>query len=857
MSVSSYKTYYGVTLNLSDGASNYLTQAKMGVQVVGSAANDILKDTFGGNTLTGGKGDDTYQIVDSSTRITEVAGGGVDTVVAWTNYRLPSQVEILDLKSANLTGWASAEGSLIISEGGRSTLVSGKGSDVLVDAGPGGDTFVFSKGGGADVIYGFKAGSGLNHDAIQLRDYGFTSFDQVKGLLSQVGSDVKLSLPGGDIVLIKDVQVSSLTADDFRLQLDTSKLKLTFADEFNAVSLYDDKTGAGTWETTYNWGPENGAGSIYARTSLVNNEKQVYVDASATALGTTAVGINPFSVQDGVLAITAAKTPDALKSQLYGYDYTSGLLTTEKTFSQTYGYFEIRAEMPASTGMFPAFWLLREDKVWPPELDVFENVGTDAVFQGFGSKDATADNRSVVSAVETASTGFHTYGLLWTAQTITWYIDGVATGSVPTPADMHSPMYLLVNLAVGGNWAGNPDASFTSDALHVDYIRAYSLASLIPNSAASAASPVEAAAPVSSVHVAKSATDTAISGADAVKSAFNYTLPATAHDLTLTGANGITGTGNALDNHILGNDAANTLSGLAGNDILEGGGGNDTLTGGSGADTLIGGTGNDIYYVDDARAVIIEKAGEGADTVYASVTYTAPSHVEALYLTGSAAIDAHGGDTGARIVGNAGVNHLWGGSGADVLDGGKGIDILEGGGGDDVYYVDTATEVVIEAASAGIDTVYSAANYKLADNVETLILLYTGDISGTGNALDNVITGNSGANKLSGGSGFDTLNGGAGADTLDGGYNNDILIGGDGADSFVFGLRSGVDTVSDFGAGGRDTLDMSAWYAAGYKATISMSGADTYITDGRGDTVVLTGVASSHLQATATGFAFI
>lgn len=849
MGVSVYKNYSGSVLSVSNGASNYLAQPAAGLKIYGTDFNDILKDNFGGNTLIGGKGDDTYHIVDRNTVITELAGGGIDTAVTWTSYRLPANVEVLSLPGANLTGWANDAGSLIIANGERSTLVSGKGSDVLVDAGAGGMTFSFSKGGGNDVIYGFTAGGGYNHDAIKLVDYGYTSFSQVQKLLTQVGSDTRLSLPNGDNILIRDVQASTLTADNFRLQLDTSKLKLAFADEFNSVSLYDSKTNSGTWSTTYNWGPENGAASIYARTSLNNGEKQIYVDANALVLGTTPVGINPFKVTNGVLDITAAKTPDALKSQLFGYDYTSGLLTTEKTFSQTYGYFEIRAELPGSKGMFPAFWLLREDKVWPPELDVFEDVGTDDVFQGFGSKDANADNRSVVSTVEGASKGFHTYGLLWTAETISWYIDGVQTGSVPTPSDMHSPMYMLVNLAVGGNWAGNPDASFTTDSLKVDYIRAYSLAGNV-TATASTSSLVTSSA-------ASAAAETLVVNPDHVKSANTTTLANAVHDLTLIGSEAVNGTGNALDNHIVGNDAANVLAGLAGDDVLEGGGGNDTLVGGLGADTLIGGVGNDTYYVDDARAVIIEKAGEGDDTLFTSVSYTAPNNVERIYLTGSGAIDVRGGDTGVQIFGNSGVNRLWGGAGADILDGGRGIDTLEGGAGDDTYYIDNATEVVIELAGGGVDTVYSTASYKIADNVENLTLLGTTDLSGTGNSLDNIIIGNNGANKLTGGSGFDTLSGGAGDDTLDGGYNNDTLTGGDGADKFVFGLKSGVDTVKDFGYGGKDTLDISAWISAGYKSSVSMVGADTYITDGKGDVIILTGVASSHLQATSTGFAFI
>ncbi len=467
------------------------------------------------------------------TVISELAGGGTDTAITWTSYRLPANVEVLSLPGPNLTGWANDTGSLIIANGERSTLVSGKGSDVLVDAGAGGNTFSFSKGSGSDVIYGFKSGAGYNHDAIKLVDYGFTSFDQVKKLLSQAGSDTRLALANGDNILIKDVQASTLTADNFRLQLDTSKMKLAFSDEFNSISLYDSNTKTGTWTTTYNWGPENGEASIYARTSLTNGEKQIYVDPKALVLGTTPVGINPFSVKDGVLDITAAKTPDALKSQLFGYNYTSGLLTTEKTFAQTYGYFEIRADMPDSKGMFPAFWLLREDKVWPPELDVFEDVGTDDIFQGFGSKDANSDNRSVVSTVEGATKGFHTYGLLWTAETISWYIDGVQTGSVPTPSDMHSPMYMLVNLAVGGNWAGNPDANFTSDSLKVDYIRAYSVNTAATTPSISVPSNTSNSTPSSAASVA--APDAVLTNPDLVKSAITTTLASTVHDLTLTG----------------------------------------------------------------------------------------------------------------------------------------------------------------------------------------------------------------------------------------------------------------------------------------------------------------------------------
>ena len=102
-------------------------------------------------------------------------------------------------------------------------------------------------------------------------------------------------------------------------------------------------------------------------------------------------------------------------------------------------------------------------------------------------------------------------------------------------------------------------------------------------------------------------------GTDTVQSSAAFVLADEIENLTLTGSAAIAGTGNALDNVITGNSGANALSGEAGN---------DTLNGGAGADTMAGGTGNDTYVVDNAADVIVEAAGEGTDTVQASIAYT-------------------------------------------------------------------------------------------------------------------------------------------------------------------------------------------------------------------------------------------
>ncbi|MBN3940728.1 MAG: calcium-binding protein [Nostoc sp. NMS9] len=161
-----------------------------------------------------------------------------------------------------------------------------------------------------------------------------------------------------------------------------------------------------------------------------------------------------------------------------------------------------------------------------------------------------------------------------------------------------------------------------------------------------------------------------------------------------------------------------------------------------------------------------------------------------------------------NTIGGIGNDTINGTNGNDILDGGAGSDRLSGGAGDDIYIVDSIRDVVVEASGQGTDTVKSSVNYTLTANIEDLILISTGSISGTGNELDNVITGNSGNNLLKGLGGKDTLVGNAGDDILVGGAGNDLLTGGQGADSFLFGSGAaftesafGVDTITDFSKG--------------------------------------------------------
>jgi Ca2+-binding RTX toxin-like protein len=266
-------------------------------------------------------------------------------------------------------------------------------------------------------------------------------------------------------------------------------------------------------------------------------------------------------------------------------------------------------------------------------------------------------------------------------------------------------------------------------------------------------------------------------GTDTVQSSLTSTLASDFENLTLTGSAVINGTGNGLDNVIIGNSAINVLSGL---------GGNDTLNGGVGADSMTGGTGNDTYVVDNLGDTVSENAGEGTDLVQSSVTHTLSADVENLTLTGTAAINGTGNASDNIILGTSMANALTGLGGDDRLDGGGNADTMTGGTGDDTYVVDNTGDVVVENASEGTDTVESRVAYVLSANLENLTLTGSGITNGTGNAGSNVIIGNSASN---------TLNGLAGADSMSGGDGNDTYVVDDLGDVVNENASEGTDLV--------------------------------------------------------------
>ncbi len=379
-------------------------------------------------------------------------------------------------------------------------------------------------------------------------------------------------------------------------------------------------------------------------------------------------------------------------------------------------------------------------------------------------------------------------------------------------------------------------------------------------------------------------------GIDQVLSSATHIIGVGIENLTLTGSAKISGTGNSLDNVIVGNSGANTLGGGDGGDTVIGGAGDDKITetlapvtdrldGGAGADTMNGGDGDDVYIVDNVKDRIIgeidDPLGGVHDRIESSVTYSlidTSDAVEDLTLTGAAAINGTGSDEDANIIiGNGGANKLFGLGNADTLEGGGGndtldggtadaaIDSLRGGAGNDLYLLGEG-DVIFEDFGAGTDRVESvAATTNLADNVENLTLKGAA-LDAFGNDSANIIIGNELANAINGGFGADKMAGGKGNDSYFVENVGDVVTeaagGGDdkvfSSITYTLGLQverldlQGTDNINGtgnaaaneiFGNSGNNVLDGKV----GADTLNGVNGNDTLIVDNAGDVTSDTG----------------
>jgi len=836
---------------------NWISSTEDGSTVSGTSGNDQITGNSKTLTLVGGSGDDVYIAYDVRNVVIEDAGGGNDTIRTWgsAGYVLPEGQEIENLVlegSWDAVAVGNHLDNRIVGNSAANLIVGDGGNDVLTGGG-GRDIFAILKGDGSDTITDFQAGAG--GDYLSLSGFGFTSFTDVSKALHQVGSDVVLDLGDGTAVTLQNTSLSSLTAENFALPVDTSKLVQTFRDDFKTFDRVEN--GTGTWLTRI----QDSFDGAY--TKPVNDEQQVYVDADFKGLSGVArsspLGIDPFAIVDGKLVITAAPVSAEDSAALKGYDFTSGIITTQTSFTQTYGYFEITAELPqGSAGVWPAFWMLPVDGS-TGEIDILEAFGDDPdkVHQGAISGGSTQTNGSWISTGD-LGTGSHTFAVSWTPYELTFYVDDVMTYTMATPTDMHDPMYLIANLAMGGDgsWSGpaadGTTAQFTIDSIVAYQYPEYSLAGytlkasgawireIYGTSGADTITGTDANETINGRTGADVLTglggddiyylnnkDAQVieafdGGIDTIVASISYTLPDHVENLTAASGSSWTAlTGNALPNIITGNAYTNIITGGTGNDILTGGGGTDTFvfSRGDGSDIITdfragSGSGNVIQLNDFRFSTFAEV--QAAMTEVGDDTYIALSEFETLVLRNVTANDLvasnfkllaelpQSGATKIWQVGWEATSAVYGTSSNERFE--TSAPVTYGGKGDDTYLISDSTHAIVEYANEGIDSVDAYVSYVLSANIENLALKAEG-ISGTGNELANRIVGTSGSETINGKGGNDWISGGAGNDT------------------FLYEKGSGYDTIADFAgqqAGGseRDKLVLSGYDISAYLTNV-------------------------------------
>jgi beta-glucanase (GH16 family) len=229
--------------------------------------------------------------------------------------------------------------------------------------------------------------------------------------------------------------------------------KLVWNDEFNEGTLDSSK-----WEYEVYGG---GSG---------NNELQYYTDRQSNSY-----------IENGALII------GALKEEYQGSHYTSARVRTKYKGDWKYGHFEIRAKLPYGKGLWPAIWMMPTDGVyggWPRsgEIDIMECLGDNTwkvygtvhFADSYGNHLSVGSNYSLPMDSASFAGNFHVFTIEWDSTSIHWFVDGNEYYLVSTSAPFDQRFHLILNVAVGGNWPGNPN-EFTTfpQIMAVDYVRVY------------------------------------------------------------------------------------------------------------------------------------------------------------------------------------------------------------------------------------------------------------------------------------------------------------------------------------------------------------------------------------------------
>jgi len=260
------------------------------------------------------------------------------------------------------------------------------------------------------------------------------------------------------LVTLSFLSITFLGCSTNEKQTVTTMNQLVMQDEFDVVGAPNNAL----------WGYDTGNGI----NGWGNNELEYYTNRPQN-----------IKVEDGMLKITA------LKESYMGSSYTSARILTKGKFEQKYGRIEARIKMPWGKGLWPAFWMLganSESVSWPQcgEVDIMEYLGNNptsmfGTVHGPGYSGANAISKIYTLTNNRFDTDFHVFGVEWGENYINYYVDNVLYNQI-TPKDVtgdwvfNHPFYIILNLAVGGNYPGSPNSQTVfPQTMLVDYVRVY------------------------------------------------------------------------------------------------------------------------------------------------------------------------------------------------------------------------------------------------------------------------------------------------------------------------------------------------------------------------------------------------
>ena len=707
-----------VTYTLGDNVENLTLTGTGNFNATGNSLDNILKGNLGNNLLdgdagsdamAGGDGNDTYVVDDAGDTTSELAGGGTDEVQASVDWTLASQVENLVLSGTDLAGTGNELNNTITGDIGNDTLDGGTGADTLV-GGDGDDSYVVNSS--TDVVTEAVDGG----DDTVSSSVNYTLGDNIENLLLTGSSDLNGTGNADDNLIVGTDSTNLLDGAAGADTLEGGDGDDTYVVD-DAGDTVTEAAGEGTDEVqaSLDW-------TLSANVDNLVLTGSDSIDGTGNALDNLITGNTGNNSLDGGSAGNDTLVGGAGNDT---YVAGSGNVTIIEWANEGTDWVQSAASYTLASTL---------ENLTLTGTSAIDGTGNNANNVIEGNDQANDLDGLKGNDTLTGQGGDDTYHVDSSADVITEDAsegtDWVEAEFDYTLSDNLENLTLVdngYNLSGTGNDLNNSITGNAADNLLDGGVGEDSLIGGDGND-------TYVIDDIDDV-----VTENASEGTDEVQSAIDYTLGAELENLTLTGTDTLTGTGNSLDNVITGNEGDNTLDGDAGDD------------------TLAGGAGDDLYIADSSADVVTELGGEGSDTVEASVSYTLAAQVEDLVLVaGAGNINGTGNTQANSITGNEGDNSLNGVSGADSLIGGN---------GDDTYVVNSADDEITEVLNEGVDLVESSVDWTLGANVDNLVLTGTGDIDGTGNALDNEIDGNDGDNSLDGAAGQDSLTGGDGDDT--------------------------------------------------------------------------------------------